>query len=60
MKILFQNKTGLFDQMFAEDNILDVVGCLEFDPSHPSPKRHRQYLKSIAKFHQVAGLDVLI
>jgi protein phosphatase-4 regulatory subunit 3 len=39
--------------MFAEDTIFDVVGCLEFDPSLTSPKRHREYLKSIATFHQV-------
>ena len=39
--------------MFAEDTIFDVVGCLEFDPGLPTPKRHRQYLRSIAQFHQV-------
>ena len=46
-------KNALFELMFAEDTILDVVGCLEFDPSLPTPKRHRQYLRSIAQFHQV-------
>ena len=40
--------------MFAEDTIFDVVGCLEFDPSLSAPKRHREYLKSIATFHQVS------
>jgi hypothetical protein len=39
--------------MFAEDTIFDVVGCLEFDPSLATPKKHREYLKSVAKFHQV-------
>ena len=53
MTIFLQNKNALFELMFAEDTIFDVVGCLEFDPSLTSPKRHREYLKSIATFHQV-------
>jgi protein phosphatase-4 regulatory subunit 3 len=39
--------------MFGDDVIMDVIGCLENDPNLPSPKPHRQYLKSIATFHQV-------
>uniref|UniRef100_A0A1B0D6E1 Serine/threonine-protein phosphatase 4 regulatory subunit 3-like central domain-containing protein n=2 Tax=Phlebotomus papatasi TaxID=29031 RepID=A0A1B0D6E1_PHLPP len=38
--------------MFAEDTIFDVVGCLEYDPSLPSPKKHRQYLRQMAKFRE--------
>ncbi len=55
----FQNKNGLFELMFAEDTIFDVVGCLEFDPSLTSPKRHREYLKSIATFHQVSHATLI-
>lgn len=51
--IFLLNKNALFELMFAEDTIFDVVGCLEFDPNLSQPKKHRQYLKSIAKFHQV-------
>lgn len=29
------------------------MGCLEYDPSSPTPKRHRQYLKQLAKFKEV-------
>lgn len=39
--------------LIAEDTIFDVVGCLEYDPSGPAPKRHRQYLKQLAKFKEV-------
>lgn len=52
--IFLLNKNALFELMFAEDTIFDVIGCLEFDPNLSAPKRHRQYLKSIAKFHQVS------
>jgi hypothetical protein len=51
--IFLLNKNALFEIMFAEDTIFDVVGCLEYDPGLQSPKRHREYLKSIANFHQV-------
>ena len=51
--VFLLNKNALFELMFAEDTIFDVVGCLEFDPGLPTPKRHRQYLRSIATFHQV-------
>ena len=43
--------------MFAEDTIFDVVGCLEFDPNLTSPKRHREYLKKIASFHEVIKIN---
>ncbi len=51
--IFLLNKNALFELMFAEDTIFDVVGCLEYDPSLSAPKKHRQYLISIANFHQV-------
>ena len=58
--IFLLNKNALFELMFAEDTIFDVVGCLEFDPGLPTPKRHRQYLRSIAQFHQVWTHQLLI
>lgn len=33
----------------VDDTIFDVVGCLEYDPNLPAPKRHRQYLKSCSR-----------
>lgn len=55
--IFFLNKNALFELMFAEDTIFDVVGCLEFDPNVTSPKKHRQYLRSIAVFHEVIKIN---
>jgi len=55
--VFLLNKNALFELMFAEDTIFDVVGCLEFDPGLPTPKRHRQYLRSIATFHQVIPIS---
>ncbi|GBP04120.1 hypothetical protein EVAR_74851_1 [Eumeta japonica] len=50
--IFLLNKNTLFDTMFAEDTILDVIGCLEYDPSLPQPKKHREYLRELARFRE--------
>ncbi|XP_074103855.1 serine/threonine-protein phosphatase 4 regulatory subunit 3 flfl isoform X2 [Cotesia typhae] len=50
--IFLLNKNALFEVMFSEDVIFDVVGCLEYEPSLPQPKRHREYLRQLARFKQ--------
>ena len=52
--IFLLNKNALFEIMFTDDMIFDVVGAFEYDPSSPYPKRHRQFLKSISKFKEVS------
>ena len=51
--IFLLNKNALFEVMFAEDTIFDVVGCLEYDPNTKARKRHRDYLRQMAKFKEV-------
>ncbi|KAK9687405.1 Phosphatase 4 regulatory subunit 3 [Popillia japonica] len=50
--IFLLNKNALFDVMFSDDVIFDVVGCLEYDPSSLTRKKHREYLKQQAKFRE--------
>ncbi|XP_019881930.2 serine/threonine-protein phosphatase 4 regulatory subunit 3 isoform X2 [Aethina tumida] len=50
--IFLLNKNVLFEVMFSDELIFDVVGCLEYDPTSPTPKRHREYLKQQAKFRE--------
>uniref|UniRef100_A0A8D8WLC7 Serine/threonine-protein phosphatase 4 regulatory subunit 3 n=1 Tax=Cacopsylla melanoneura TaxID=428564 RepID=A0A8D8WLC7_9HEMI len=47
--IFLLNKTQLLDILFSDDIILDVVGCLEYDPALTTPKRHRHYLRTNSK-----------
>ncbi|XP_058983104.1 serine/threonine-protein phosphatase 4 regulatory subunit 3 isoform X2 [Musca domestica] len=54
--IFLLNKNALFEIMFAEDTIFDVVGCLEYDPSATQPKKHRQYLRQWAKFREAVPI----
>nr|XP_033793806.1 serine/threonine-protein phosphatase 4 regulatory subunit 3B isoform X4 [Geotrypetes seraphini] len=51
--ILFLNKATLFEVMFSDECIMDVVGCLEYDPALAQPKRHREFLTKTAKFKEV-------
>ncbi|XP_053316702.1 serine/threonine-protein phosphatase 4 regulatory subunit 3B isoform X2 [Spea bombifrons] len=51
--ILFLNKAPLFEVMFSDECIMDVVGCLEYDPALAQPKRHREFLTKTAKFKEV-------
>uniref|UniRef100_A0A6I8SFN6 Serine/threonine-protein phosphatase 4 regulatory subunit 3 n=2 Tax=Xenopus TaxID=8353 RepID=A0A6I8SFN6_XENTR len=51
--ILFLNKAALFEVMFSDECIMDVVGCLEYDPALAQPKRHREFLTKTAKFKEV-------
>ncbi|XP_041108969.1 serine/threonine-protein phosphatase 4 regulatory subunit 3 isoform X3 [Polyodon spathula] len=51
--VLFLNKAALFEVMFSDDCIMDVVGCLEYDPALVQPKKHREFLTKTAKFKEV-------
>lgn len=50
--IFLLNKNALFEIMFSEDTIFDVVGCLEFDPTLSQQRKHRLYLRQLAKFRE--------
>uniref|UniRef100_A0A8B9GU73 SMEK homolog 1 n=1 Tax=Astyanax mexicanus TaxID=7994 RepID=A0A8B9GU73_ASTMX len=51
--IFLLNRTALFEVMFSEECIMDVIGCLEFDPALPQPRRHREFLTTTARFKEV-------
>uniref|UniRef100_A0A8C2V6J5 Serine/threonine-protein phosphatase 4 regulatory subunit 3-like central domain-containing protein n=1 Tax=Chinchilla lanigera TaxID=34839 RepID=A0A8C2V6J5_CHILA len=51
--ILFLNKATLSEVMFSDECIMDVVGCLEYDPALAQPKRHREFLTKTATFKEV-------
>uniref|UniRef100_A0A8C7L6K8 Serine/threonine-protein phosphatase 4 regulatory subunit 3 n=1 Tax=Oncorhynchus kisutch TaxID=8019 RepID=A0A8C7L6K8_ONCKI len=52
-KLLQLFQAALFEVMFSDDCIMDVVGCLEYDPALVQPKRHREFLTKTAKFKEV-------
>ncbi|XP_076442092.1 serine/threonine-protein phosphatase 4 regulatory subunit 3-like [Babylonia areolata] len=54
--IFMLNKNALFEIMFSDDVIFDIVGVLEYDPSLPQPSKHRDYLRNKAKFKEVVPM----
>ena len=52
--IFLLNKNALFEILFQEDTIFDVVGVLEYDPALVNQRpKHREYLQKKAKFKEV-------
>ncbi|XP_005369914.1 protein PPP4R3C-like [Microtus ochrogaster] len=51
--ILSLNNSRLFNIMFSEEYVMDVIGCLEYDPSLEQPYQHRKFLTESAKFKEV-------
>uniref|UniRef100_A0A8C3G4Z0 Serine/threonine-protein phosphatase 4 regulatory subunit 3 n=1 Tax=Cyclopterus lumpus TaxID=8103 RepID=A0A8C3G4Z0_CYCLU len=55
--IFLLNRTALFEVMFSEECIMDVIGCLEFDPALAQPRRHREFLTETARFKEVIPIS---
>ena len=51
--MFFLNKTALFEIMFSDDVLLDIVGILEYDPSQTERAKHRDYLRTKSRFKEV-------
>ncbi|ERE65898.1 protein PPP4R3C [Cricetulus griseus] len=51
--ILFLNNMRLYEIMFSDECIMDVLGCLEYDPVLAQPYRYREFLTENAKFKEV-------
>ncbi|NXH99752.1 P4R3B phosphatase, partial [Pachycephala philippinensis] len=51
--ILYLDKAILFEVMFSDQCILDVVGCLEYDPCLAQPRWHREFLTKAAKLQEI-------
>ncbi|KAJ7409694.1 protein phosphatase 4 regulatory subunit 3B [Pitangus sulphuratus] len=57
MKAILQlGKTSLFEVMFSEKYIMDVIGCLEYDPSLAQPKHHKQLSRERAKLKKIVPI----
>ena len=51
--IFMLNRNSLFDTMIQESYVLDIIGCLEYDPALPEHRHHREYLSKKVNFKEV-------
>ncbi|KAA0189616.1 hypothetical protein HAZT_HAZT006435 [Hyalella azteca] len=55
--IFLLNKSSLLEALVSDEHIFDVIGALEYDPSNPTPKKHRDFLKSMTTFEEVIPVE---
>jgi protein phosphatase-4 regulatory subunit 3 len=53
--IFYLNKSSLFEVLFSDEFILDVIGCLEYDSqlNYAEKRNHREFLDTKATFKEV-------
>jgi protein phosphatase 4 regulatory subunit 3 len=55
--LFYLNKSPLLDILLCDDLIMEVIGCLEYDPSKTDPIKHREYIATKAQFKEVIPFD---
>ena len=51
--MLMLNKTALYEILFREDMLMDLLGIMEYDPALPQQAKHRDFIRTSAKFRQI-------
>jgi protein phosphatase-4 regulatory subunit 3 len=46
----------LLDELLKEEHVMDVIGCLEYDPDLQTPQQHRQFLSTAVVFKEVVPI----
>ncbi|CAL0300954.1 unnamed protein product [Lupinus luteus] len=50
--IILLNSTQIFERIFSDEFIMDIIGSLEYDPEVPHCKHHRKFLKEHVIFKE--------
>ncbi|KAJ0979863.1 hypothetical protein J5N97_015337 [Dioscorea zingiberensis] len=50
--IILLNSPQIFERIFRDEFILDIIGALEYDPEVPQVQRHRVFLKEHVTFKE--------
>ncbi|XP_004487777.1 uncharacterized protein [Cicer arietinum] len=50
--IILLNSTQIFERMFSDEFIMDIIGSLEYDPEVPHVQHHRKFLKEHVVFKE--------
>ncbi|XP_020596515.1 serine/threonine-protein phosphatase 4 regulatory subunit 3 [Phalaenopsis equestris] len=50
--IILLNSQQIFEKIFADELIMDIIGCLEYDPEVPQVQHHRIFLKEHVVFKE--------
>ncbi|KAL6850296.1 hypothetical protein ACP4OV_020923 [Aristida adscensionis] len=50
--LILLNNPAIFDKIFSDEFILDIIGALEYDPEVPRVQKHRAFLKDHVVFKE--------
>ncbi|XP_010558443.1 PREDICTED: serine/threonine-protein phosphatase 4 regulatory subunit 3-like isoform X2 [Tarenaya hassleriana] len=50
--IILLNSPPIFEKIFGDELILEIIGCLEYDPDVPQSQHHRNFLKEHVVFKE--------
>ncbi|RDY00208.1 Serine/threonine-protein phosphatase 4 regulatory subunit 3, partial [Mucuna pruriens] len=50
--IVLLNSPAIFERIFSDDFIVDIIGALEYDPEVPCVQHHRKFLKEHVVFKE--------
>ncbi|KAG4378396.1 hypothetical protein GLYMA_17G032400v4 [Glycine max] len=50
--IVLLNSSAIFERIFSDDFIVDIIGALEYDPEVPFVQHHRKFLKEHVVFKE--------
>jgi protein phosphatase 4 regulatory subunit 3 len=55
--LFYMNNSSLYDILLSDDLIMEVIGCLEYDPAKSEQIKHREYISTKAQFKEVIPFD---
>ncbi|ONM31919.1 binding [Zea mays] len=55
--IILLNSPSIFDKIFSDEFILDIIGALEYDPEVPRVQNHRAFLKDHVVFKEAIRIE---
>ncbi|KAL1320815.1 hypothetical protein HN51_065522 [Arachis hypogaea] len=54
--IILLNSTQIFERIFSDEFIMDIIGSLEYDPEAPHIQHHRKFLKEHVIFKEAVPI----
>ena len=51
--LFLMNRTAILQILLSEENIVDVIGCLEYDPRLPFHSEHRDFIERQSQYKDV-------
>nr|VDC92785.1 unnamed protein product [Brassica oleracea] len=58
--IILLNSSQILEKIFGDELIMEIIGCLEYDPGVPHSQHHRNFLKEHVVFKEVIQCSLML